>query len=642
MNDSPVLAFSQPLPAAGSLSEEEFLKAVAWTQRAPKAVVAAARKGDTAGIHLERLLPGGNAKTVARRKDAAECLSSWSRLAFEESPRANKLLAVAEAANAFTVRANRKMGVRRARTNGKTNGRSTSNLGSTPRRLEKQLADCLKEFEVGSPASPFELLILFELLSRSGRQLPSDVYRRLWQTALTAAIRFSSNLDKADSGECHPDRRLLIRGELPWQAGLLFGSIKGADAFGRAGRRFLIQELLDRTDTDGMPQAELLDRLGLWLAPLVRASQCAKNFRVSLWDEEAAGRFRNLVKVGTPLCLASVRPVAGNGSPRDLVPMLTSASRLAGCTPKSPVTRLLNGDGTTVASAGKRAGVQTSKSTAPPANQSDWAQLACLRNDWSTDADALVIAHDREIPRISLTTLGTPLLSGVWDISVMIDGKPLEFKDNWFCVCWQSDNDGDYLELQATLKGNLQVERQLFLSRNDHFALLADTVTGGRAGTIEYTSRLPLVEAVVADCALRTRECVLKTPRQSARVFPLALPKDRVHSTPGRFEPVDGRLEYSLTAMGGIYAPLVIDWHPARRRNDADWNSLTVTEQRIIVKRDRASGHRLRIGKHQLLVYRSLAKSKESRAVLGLHTFYETVVGKFDTGGTVSPLVMVE
>jgi hypothetical protein len=94
--------------------------------------------------------------------------------------------------------------------------------------------------------------------------------------------------------------------------------------------------------------------------------------------------------------------------------------------------------------------------------------------------------------------------------------------------------------------------------------------------------------------------------------------------------------------VGGLYAPVIFDWTPSRKNTDADWRTLTVTESGRKVKTDRASGHRLRIGNQQLLIYRSLAPTEELRTVLGHHTGNETIFGRFDKNGDVTPLLIVE
>ena len=92
----------------------------------------------------------------------------------------------------------------------------------------------------------------------------------------------------------------------------------------------------------------------------------------------------------------------------------------------------------------------------------------------------------------------------------------------------------------------------------------------------------------------------------------------------------------------GLFAPLLLDWHPNRTRAEAQWRSLTVTEDGRVITPDIAAGHRLKLGDLQLLVFRSLKSTGKSRAVLGHHTNNETVIGRVDKKGDIDPILLVE
>ena len=92
----------------------------------------------------------------------------------------------------------------------------------------------------------------------------------------------------------------------------------------------------------------------------------------------------------------------------------------------------------------------------------------------------------------------------------------------------------------------------------------------------------------------------------------------------------------------GLYAPVVIDWSPKRAAREAEWRTLTVTEERRKLASWEAAGHRLRLGDLHLVLFRSLDGSTESRAVLGLHTNKESVIAQFNEKGYVLPIVSVE
>lgn len=258
-------------------------------------------------------------------------------------------------------------------------------------------------------------------------------------------------------------------------------------------------------------------------------------------------------------------------------------------------------------------------------------------------ADRISVAYRAGEVAFELAARGQPLLSGNLAGRLLLDGSPVELQGEWKSVCWHSDGDADYLELQLGCDNGVRIDRQFLLSRGGHFALVADAVICQASGRLEYGLHLPLAEAARLAADVPTRECRISANKTTARVFPLAFPQDRVVSTPGRLSAGNAALELTQIAAGqALYAPLVLDWHPKRIRPAAEWRSLTVSELGQTVAADRAVGFRLRIGGQQLLVYRSLAQTDEPRAVLGYHTRYETVIGHFGRTGEVDPIMMVE
>jgi hypothetical protein len=186
------------------------------------------------------------------------------------------------------------------------------------------------------------------------------------------------------------------------------------------------------------------------------------------------------------------------------------------------------------------------------------------------------------------------------------------------------------------------VERQILLARQARFAILAEAVSGAGDRLIELTSRLPLAKGVKAKADAPTRECVLSRSGVAARAFPLALPRDRVLSTDGAMRPRAGGVELQYRGQGGLFGPLVLDWAPWRAEEPADWRVLTVTQDAVPLGSAAAVGTRVRVGAYQLLVFRSFVKSEIPRAILGLHTSHETVIGRFNAAGNVEPILLVE
>jgi hypothetical protein len=437
---------------------------------------------------------------------------------------------------------------------------------------------------------------------------------------------------------------LLRAGEARLLAGFLLEPWPEAKKLVQLGRRALIAELHDRTDTDGTPHGELAARMPLWLAPLIRSTLWAESFGRPLWSEADRRRLALVLERAIPLCRPDGRLAMTNGLAFPAIPLLSAAAKSISL--QRPAEKLLKS-------------LQSSSSSTPlrkrssagvslmPSNQSDWARFAMLRSDWSPHADSLAISHHQPFPQIDVAAWGVPVLHGEWGWELQIGDAAIEPAEEWAASCWFSDPDADSLELQMTGPGALRVERQVLLSRKDQFLLLSDSIRGAKSVSeattpIHLRSRLPLADGVVAEANLTSREVRLKARKQTVRVFPLALPMDRVHSTPHSCLVENGQLVSHHVGTGnGLYAPLIFDWHPARTKQPAVWRTLTVTEAGCVQSRDLAAGHRLQLGKFQLLIYRSLSKIKAARAVLGHHTWQESIIAKFDRG-TADPIVRVD
>ncbi len=646
--DELAVSFVRPVGDLNRLSDEEFLQGIQWRNAAPASLVRASRQGDVQAFVRKwgkSLAQRAKRRKVTGNRDHSTVL--WSKYAFPYDDRTEKIVALLqEVFKGLGTGAKARNVIRSSKATEKHESKSKRKRAKYLSHIDSSAESWLAEVAHSSAATPFELLSLFEMLSKFSWALDDRVVWRLWRFALAAAIDFGTKLDEPEGTQATQDQRLLITGEVPWQLGLLFADVEGAEEFAQKGRRVLCRTLLDGTDTDGTPDAELLERLPLWLAPLVRAGESAARFGQTLWSKTALERFELLIKVVAPMCRLDGRIALSNGSSHQVVSLLQYASKVAGFR-KSELPRQYLSDVASQNGQGKIGkAARFSKTRAKrnrPVTQSDWAQLACLRNDWSFGANSLVVAHHGLCPLIDLSACGIPILSGEWGIELNFDGEPAEISDDWECVCWHSDEDADYLELQLTIDDELTIARQALLSRKDDIAILADVVQRAGAKRIEYTCRLPLVNGIQAVSSLDSRECTLKGHGQSVRVFPMALPQDRVLSTPGGFGPfADDLVLKQVSAKDGLYAPIVFDWNPRRRRTEAQWRTLTVTQSGTVTDPGIAAAHRLRTGKQHLFIYRSLRRPDTPRAVLGQHIAHETLIGTFDASGDVTPILLVE
>ena len=425
----------------------------------------------------------------------------------------------------------------------------------------------------------------------------------------------------------------------------------------------------DGTDAHGTPHAHLLPDAADW-------------FRgVAASDDAAEPAFRGTVRRLAALCDRRGLPAfAPDRRANRLTEDLLAAAKAAGMKKGDPARAVLR----TV----ERKETPTPPDwddANPPGFQSDAAAVGLLRSDWGRRSDAVALAWPPPEAGaaagsapvgLELRAFGRRLLCGAWGLSLSVNGEPVDAgADGWACVCHHADFDGGYLELQwagDSAAGPVRVERQAFLSRRGRFAVLADAVSftgaersGSADARVEHAAALPLAgtgpKRVTAGVAPDTREARLfggrpDRPKQRARVFPLNLPQETHDPADGCVEPPagdepqpgklsSGWLTVRSSGRGGLYSPVVLDWHPAREDRRADWRALTVTEDRRRLTESEAAAHRLRVGrKHQLLLYRRTDGTEtpgEARAVLGHHHDHETLIASFGKDGEVSPLLTV-
>lgn len=524
----------------------------------------------------------------------------------------------------------------------------------TPKKNSPHLNDLpelLQETsDVFPKVSPADLLLVTELLLTSFDRFSAEAFFAVWRWTLSQYLVLAAKLETCIGTRATPDQVLLLSGELPWLGGLLFDEISGAKEFRKSGRKTLKAALSDNIDNDGSPNAVLLDRAEWWISSLVRSAHWGSLFGKPLWKGESEELYDALLDSVAQLCLAEGRlALAKSGSEQNHPPFPEVVHRgmiLSGFSPKSKSVRYL---------AYLREGSVKKNSQAlidsrkwgrvkkPISTQSDWAELACLRTGWSLDHDSIILAHHCPIPQIAMSVAGKTLFHGEWGIELKVRGRKRRLTADWSCTCWYSDREVDYLEIQLPLNEQLHLDRQVYLSRNDHYALLIDSVAGTNQQKFELTSSLPIEETVQTETDRLTREIRLKYGSESIRVLPLGLPQYRTHSATGELLVEENQLVLKQNGQSAGVSALLLDWSPKRRRLQPDWRMLTITENRRKLLPSEAFAARIRFKNQQWLYYRDLISDKEwPHAVLGMHCNHETVFGKFDSDGDVQPIVHVE
>ncbi len=600
----------------GSATDADFLRGLTWNRSAPAELVAAAATGEPA-----KFLRAWRTRLKALRTNGSSpktLQAAWSITAGVDE-QLDRVLAPFRPAKALKKR----------------------RAAIHPRASWAEKIEPAARL-LGNPATDMtpsaSLLSGLEILATSS--LSTEIQWPLFRRVLTAVLQHGP---MANTAGLAPDVALQSNGEIPFCAGLLFIDLHGAAELLRRGQKVIKKDLPARADNDGTVHAELAARLPLWLASLIRCTAWAEAFEAELWDMDERTLLSDVCERTLALCRADGRLALTNGLAVDPLPVLAAAAELFEWPAANPSLSCLKSLHRH-ASGKKPSGTsRAGGALVMPSNQSDWARFALLRSDWTATADTVAVTHHEALPQLDVTIGGEPIIHGPWGLQLRIGDAQIELAEEWSCVCWETDPEADYVELQMCGPGKLRVERMILLSRTDQFLFLADSISGVKNERMEYASQLPVVSGLTATADTETRLAHLRSPRSRVRVIPLGLPANRVHSTPHQCAIGDGSIRLNHIAEGrGLLAPLVLDWHPNRRNAAVDWKPLTVTEESKILRPDQAAGYRLRVGASQWLFYRSLQSTGMSRAVLGHHTFNETVIARFDKAGDVEPLLMIE
>lgn len=278
----------------------------------------------------------------------------------------------------------------------------------------------------------------------------------------------------------------------------------------------------------------------------------------------------------------------------------------------------------------------------PSAGRSEQAAFAVLRPNWS--APRLIVDYATEHVRLRLDRGGSDWLTGDCPVRVALDGRPLTRQSDWEELCWISDDDIDYLELQLELDESVRIQRHILFARQDEIILLADAVLGARPAALSYETVLPLGAAMSVEAAAETRELTLTAGgRRRARVLPLALGEWQTER--GRGELAAGpdglRLTQVARQAANLFAPWFIDVSDKRLRRPVTWRRLTVAEERQTQTDDAAVGYRVQIGEQQWLFYRSLIACG-NRTLLGHNLVSEFLAARFSRKGVPETLIEIE
>jgi hypothetical protein len=472
----------------------------------------------------------------------------------------------------------------------------------------------------------------------------------------------------------------LLNGELPLTLAYLLPEIAPCRNLRSAARRSLSSGPKDLLDGEGLPHGRHLGLLRPLLACWTRCRALGGELKGGCWTEAADGQYEWLVRQALRLARHDSSQVFSRGSAGAFNPeFLAAALRLGGDADDRKISALI------LPGAKNRARKSLDESALPePASESEWAAVAVLRPRWARSGERLTVVYPRRECRLELSCGKDVLWSGPWELDVRIDGRPARPDSDWEQLCWVSDDQVDFLELEMQLGGGLRVQRHMLLARRDHFLLLADIVLGHGPGRLQYRGRLPLWPGVCFRAAARSWEGSLVGSKRRALVLPLALPEWRAAagegwlghgaalsrqsasgasptkaplrqqtkvrcrsaashpSATGQLLQTSQGLELHQSAQARrLYAPLFFDLDRRRMTHRLTWRQLTVAESLVIQPPEVAVGYRVAVGKQQWLIYRSLAE-RANRTLLGHNLSTELLVARFHRSGEVEPLLEIE
>ena len=478
------------------------------------------------------------------------------------------------------------------------------------------------------------ILAWAQAIPKLAEALSDDVWKALLDRLLAIA---------ADARRIDLDQRPLIHqllaAELPWTLAQGLPEIASRGKLVASAQTALSAGLNRLLDGQGLPHARHLGLMRPLLACWTRCQGLGEGLEGRGFPPRAQQRYQRLVLSALRLARHDGRQPFSNGETGPWgAELFETALRLSGDAQNRRIAAAA------LPPSGKRQVQKPSKASALPsvAAHSERAATAVLRRDWSRASERLVVLFPDSSVALELACSGQIAWSGQWKCEVRRNGELARPVAAWKSICWTSDVDADYLELELELTLGLRVQRSLVLARKDRFLLLADAILGEEPGRLEYRGILPLARGVAFHGAKESREGFLTGSKKLATVLPLALPEWRSEAGAGELVATPQGLELHQARDGRrLLAPLFFDLDRGRMRRQLTWRQLTVAQSLTIQPADVAVGYRVAIGRQQWLLYRSLGP-KANRTLLGHNLSTESLVARFHRTGEVESIIEIE
>lgn len=451
----------------------------------------------------------------------------------------------------------------------------------------------------------------------------------------------------------------LITCEMSVVLGTLFPEIQTANKWvqrGIANMQSLIGELVDG---NGMIMAKYLPILGPLLASWTRMITLIDEFGIEEFDSEYRHQFEWVLRQTLRLIRTDGSIIFSGQASSATLSMLQCAAKISNDSDDTEILSVIfpkaKKSRTKTASAKKVKKAKKPKTTGRSAKtsslilpelsgHSEWAQWSIMQSDWRPQRSKVAISFHDRLCQLDLCRKQS-LISGLMQPQILLDGELQHPTQNYHELCWHSDDDVDYLELELEYDSGLKIQRQFLLAREENFVYFADAILDLKESKIDYELEFDLCEGVTVEPQKETNELMLWCGDDRYAFMPLPMPEWQSARSSVAVEVQESQtgksLKYSQSSTGSrMYCASLIDLDGSRSIYPLTWRPLTIAENLKNVAGDVAAGFRVRAGNSHWLFYRSLT-DPVCRTILGQNFSCEFYAGTFDSDGTTTELLSI-
>ncbi len=265
------------------------------------------------------------------------------------------------------------------------------------------------------------------------------------------------------------------------------------------------------------------------------------------------------------------------------------------------------------------------------------SSIATMRRSWRHHGCRVAIDFSSDVIWLDLIgEKGERIFSGDWEVTVKKDGKEQLIDHAWQEVCWFTDDDVDYLELECSIGDECSIQRQIMLMREEGMLFVADALLAKESARWRLQSSWTPAEGVrfVSDAKNTEAKLLRDAPELgSHEIVALLLP---VAASEWKRDASQSWIDYQEDLVvvkteceaNNLYSPLLIPMRNLRDSTTYTWRQLTVAEELAIQPKHVAGAYRVQIDRDQWVFYRSLTPCTR-RTVMGLHLNTEFYTGRF-------------